>query len=72
MSSTKNRKHPVVIHIQKRLNALGYNCGNADGIAGEKFTAAVNSYQKNVLGYKKTDGEVTAKKKMWKSLLGMF
>lgn len=72
VSSTKNRKHPVVIHIQKRLNALGYNCGNADGIAGEKFTAAVNSYQKNVLGYKNTDGEVTAKKKMWKSLLGMF
>lgn len=72
ISATKNRKHPVIVYIQKRLNALGYNCGTADGIAGEKFTAAVNSYQKNVLGYKNTDGEVTAKKKMWKSLLGMF
>ncbi len=71
VSATKNRKHPVVIYIQKRLNSLGYNCGNADGIAGQKFTVAVSSYQKNVLGYKNTDGEITAKKKMWKSLLGM-
>lgn len=72
VSATKNRTHPVTAYIQKRLNALGYHCGDTDGIAGEKFTAAVNSYQKNVLGYKNTDGEVTAQKKMWKSLLGMF
>ena len=72
VSATKNRKHPVVIYIQKRLNSLGYNCGNADGIAGQKFTVAVSSYQKNVLGYENTDGEVTARKKMWKSLLGML
>lgn len=72
VSVTKNRKHPVVPHIQKRLNTLGYYCGDADGIAGNKFTAAVNSYQKNALGYKNTDGEITARKKMWKSLLGMI
>ena len=71
VSATKNRKHKVVKAIQKRLNALGYDCGTADGIAGPKFTAAVNRYQKEVLGYKNPDGEITAKKKMWKSLLGM-
>ncbi len=72
VSATKNRKHPVVTPLQKRLNALGYDCGSVDGIAGQKFTAAVNAYQKSVLGYKKLDGEITAKKKMWKSLLGMI
>ena len=71
VSASKNRKHPVVIPLQKRLNALGYSCGTVDGIAGAKFTAAVNSYQKKVLGYQNLDGEVTAGKKMWKSLLGM-
>ena len=71
VSATKNRKHKAVKAIQKRLNALGYDCGKADGIAGPKFTAAVNCYQKAVLGYKNPDGEITAKKKMWKSLLGM-
>lgn len=72
VSASKNRKHPVVAPIQKRLNSLGHNCGVVDGIAGPKFTAAVNSYQKNVLGYRNLDGEITAGKKMWKSLLGMI
>lgn len=72
VSASKNRKHPVVIPLQKRLNALGHNCGAVDGIAGSKFTAAVNSYQKNILGYTNLDGEITARKKMWKSLLGMI
>jgi hypothetical protein len=72
VSAVENRKHPVVPHIQGRLNALGYSCGDADGVAGEKFTAAVNAYQKSVLGYREPDGEVTARKKMWKSLLGML
>ncbi len=71
VSASKNRKHPVVAPIQRRLNSLGHNCGAVDGIAGPKFTAAVNSYQKNVLGYGNLDGEITAGKKMWKSLLGM-
>ena len=72
VSASENRKHPVVIPLQKRLNALGYNCGVVDGTAGRKFTAAVNSYQKNVLGYHTTDGEITARKNMWKSMLGMI
>lgn len=71
VSAKKNYKHVVVKAIQKRLNALGYSCGEADGIAGSKFTAAVNKYQKNVLKYSDCDGEITAKGKMWKSLLGM-
>ncbi len=72
VSASKNRKHPVVMPIQKRLNALGYDCGTVDGIAGQKFTVAVNSYQKKVMGYQNLDGEVTAGKKMWKSLLGII
>jgi len=72
VSAIKNRKHSVVPYIQNRLNVLGYNCGKIDGIAGNKFSEAVNSYQKNVLKYKNTDGEITKKEKMWKSLLGMI
>ena len=71
VSASRNRKHPVVVPLQKRLNALGHDCGKVDGIAGPKFTVAVNSYQKNALGYRNLDGEVTAGKKMCKSLLGM-
>jgi peptidoglycan hydrolase-like protein with peptidoglycan-binding domain len=72
VSAKKNSKHKVVKALQKRLNALGYDCGTADGIAGTKFTNAVNKYQKEKLGYSKPDGEITAKGKMWKSLLGMI
>lgn len=72
VSAKKNSRHAVVKPLQKRLNALGYNCGTVDGIAGPKFTAAVNSYQKNVLKYKNPDGEITATNKMWKKLLGMI
>ncbi|MCM1220158.1 MAG: M15 family metallopeptidase [Lachnospiraceae bacterium] len=71
VSAKVNKKHAVVKAIQKRLNALGYICGTADGIAGAKFTAAVNSYQSKVLKYRTLDGEVTKSGKMWKSLLGM-
>ena len=72
VSASTNNKHAVVKPLQKRLNALGFNCGTVDGIAGSKFTAAVNSYQSNVLNYSTCDGEITAKGKMWKSLLGML
>ena len=71
VSAKKNNRHTVVKVIQKRLNSLGYDCGTADGIAGAKFTNAVNRYQKEVLGYRNTDGEITAQGKMWKKLLGM-
>lgn len=69
VSATKNRKHKVVSAIQKRLNALGYDCGTVDGIAGPKFTAAVKAYQK--ANGCVSDGEITAKNKTWKKLLGM-
>lgn len=72
ISASRNRKHSAVSSIQKRLNALGFDCGTADGIAGPKFTAAVNRYQCNILKYRNLDGEITAGKNMWKSLLGMI
>ena len=35
------------------------------------MTNAINLYQKEVMKYKTLDGKITAKGKMWKSLLGM-
>lgn len=69
VSAEKNRTHAVVRYIQKYLNALGYDCGTVDGIAGSKFKKAVEKYQraKGCIA----DGEVTARKKTWKKLLGM-
>lgn len=70
VSSKLNNKHPVVMVIQKRLNALGYaEVGKADGIAGSKFTLAVKHFQKDHGCY--VDGEITARAKTWKELLGM-
>lgn len=71
ISASKNRTHPVVEAVQKRLYALGYTqVGTADGIAGLKFTAAVKKFQEfNICT---VDGEITAKNKTWKKLLGMI
>lgn len=69
VSKTKNSKHAVVKPLQKYLNALGFNCGTADGIAGAKFDAAVKAYQK--ANGCVVDGEITAKKTTWRKLLGM-
>lgn len=70
VSAEKNSKHKVVKYVQKRLYALGYTqVGQADGIAGPKFTAAVKSFQKDNDCTK--DGEITAGNKTWKKLLGM-
>lgn len=33
--------------LQQRLNALGFNCGNADGIFGRKTQEMVKSFQRN-------------------------
>lgn len=70
VSETKNRKHVVVMAIQQRLNALGYNCGEVDGIAGPKFTEALKAFQK--ANKCTADGEATARKKTWQKLLGMI
>lgn len=69
ISATKNNTHAVVKYIQTYLNYLGYNCGTADGIAGSKFTAAIKKFQK--ANGCVCDGEITAKCKTWKKLLGL-
>ena len=67
ISKSKNTRHAAVKPVQKRLNALGYNCGTADGIAGPKFDSAVKKFQK-AKGCV-VDGELTAGAKTWKKLL---
>ncbi len=69
VSKTVNRKHPIVKFIQKYLNSLGYNCGTVDGIAGNKFDTAVRAYQKAKGCI--SDGEITAGKNTWRTLLGL-
>lgn len=74
VSAKKNRKHYVVMPLQKKFKKLGYYTGKVDKIAGKLFTAAVNMYQELFLNYSKVkqDGEITARRTMWKSLLGML
>lgn len=69
VSKTVNRRHPIVKFIQKYLNVLGFNCGTVDGIAGNKFDAAVKTYQK--ANGCISDGEITAGKNTWRTLLGL-
>lgn len=70
LSAYKNRTHKAVKAVQKRLFALDYTeVGNADGIAGAKFTAAVKHFQRDNGCW--ADGEITAKNQTWKKLLGM-
>lgn len=70
ISDSKNRTHAVVKPVQKRLAAMGYTgVGEADGIAGQKFTNAVIQLQEDNRCW--VDGEITAKNKTWKVLLGM-
>lgn len=70
VSAYINCTHPLVRCVQKRLYALGYTqVGEADGIAGCKFQAAVIAFQKANGCW--VDGEVTAKNKTWRKLLGM-
>ncbi len=70
VSAVKNNRHGVVRAVQERLQELGYTqVGPADGIAGPKFTAAVKAYQK--ANGCVADGEITARNKTWRKLLGM-
>lgn len=70
LSAKKNNKHAAVKAVQKRLYALGYvEVGTADGVAGPKFTSAVAHFQQD--NKCTVDGEITAKNKTWKELLGM-
>lgn len=70
LSESKNRRHAAVKPVQKRLMELGYTVvGEADGIAGVKFTAAVIAFQEDNKCW--VDGEITARNKTWKKLLGV-
>ena len=70
VSAKINIRHAVVKPLQKRLYELGYTeVGTADGIAGPKFTSAVAHYQQDNGCY--VDGEITARNKTWKKLLGL-
>ena len=70
LSAYKNSRHAAVKPVQERLFALGYHeVGEADGIAGKKFTVAVGNYQQDNDCY--VDGEITARNKTWRKLLGM-
>lgn len=70
LSAEKNATHAAVKPVQKRLNALGYTeVGEADGIAGPKFTKAVKAFQKD--NGCVVDGEITAGNRTWKKLLGV-
>ena len=70
LSAVLNRKHTAVYYVQLRLQALGYaEVGKVDGIAGGKFTSAVKHFQKD--NDCVVDGEITARNKTWKKLLGM-
>lgn len=70
LSASKNSRHAAVKPIQKRLYNLGYHgVGEADGVAGPKFTAAVKAFQKD--NGCTSDGEITAGNKTWKKLLGV-
>lgn len=69
ISEKINNKHEAVKPLQEYFNHLGYNCGEADGIAGKKFTTAVRKYQMEHTGT--VDGVITAKGKTWRKLLGL-
>lgn len=70
LSEVLNRKHPAIYYIQRRLYVLSYTeVGKVNGVADAKFTAAVKRFQADngcVI-----DGEITARAKTWKILLGM-
>lgn len=70
LSSKLNNKHKAVYYVQLRLKQLGYvEIGKVDGEAGPMFTSAVAHFQLD--NGCKADGEITARGKTWKKLLGM-
>ena len=69
VSKSKNNRHAVVKPLQKYLNALGYNCGTPDGIAGAKFDSAAKAWAK--ANGCVADGEFTKGGKSWKKILGV-
>lgn len=78
VSRTKNKNHAVVTPLERRLKAMGYYTGTIEADEGRTpnfgpgMEQAVNRYQKEVTEQKNPDGEITARQRMWKSLLGMI
>lgn len=74
VSNVTNRKHAVVLPLQKKLKKFGYYKGELDKIAGKMFKAAVQEYQKEVVkaSTKNQDGIITKMAATWKKLLGML
>ena len=69
VSRWKNRKHNVVLPIQKKLKKLGLYDDELDCVAGSIFDKALKAFQSWMT---KPDGEATAKGKTWKKLLGLM
>ena len=70
ISAKFNASHAVVKPVQKRLIALGYDeVGDADGVAGSMFTAALAHFQQDN-GCTPT-GLAEAEGRTWRKLLGM-
>lgn len=70
ISATKNSRHAVVKPVQKWLAVLGYTeVGEADGIAGTKFTSALGNFQQEHGCF--IDGEAAEWGKTWQKLLGL-
>lgn len=70
ISKSKNRRHALVLAVQKRLNALGYDVGPLDGVAGNKFDQALKFFQQ--ANGCTPDGEATARSFTWCKLLGLL
>lgn len=76
VSRVKNRNHAVVTPLERRLKALGYYSGAIEADEGKTpcfgsgMEAAVKKYQSDHECI--SDGEITAKQRTWKSLLGMI
>lgn len=70
LSTRNNRTHALVEPVQKRLKAMGYDPGDADGIYGSQTASAVQRLQKAING--KRDGIISKGKLTWKALLGMI
>ena len=70
IGATKNNRHAVVKPVQKWLAVLGYTeVGEADGIAGAKFTSAMGNFQQDNGCF--VDGEAAEWGKTWQKLLGL-
>ena len=69
LSKRTNTKHPVVVQVQNRLKSLSYDCGETDGIYGDKTVKAVKKLQKD-MGIKE-EGWIGKGQTTWKVLLGL-